>query len=111
MTAAAFHRRWCGQPRRNQANRANTNVIGPADAIAVVVGIVDADLQCKAHDQCQPDSPPTTTGRVSNDNAVRACGPNGYWHHGRRQRARPRALHPHRWIPYMMVRVRRHAPV
>ena len=60
-----LHRDWLGQPAGDEPHRADAHVVGAAHAVAVVVGVVDADLQARLTTSAGPtrhhtgDGPPT----------------------------------------------------
>ena len=77
------------QPGGDEAQRADAGVVGAADAVAVVVGVVDADLQGEADDEGDGDAPPRH--RAGADGAA---GADGDRDDGGGQRARARAQQP-----------------
>ena len=54
-------RTWWGQPGRNESHRSDPGVVGATDAVAVVIGVVHADLEGEAHDEGQRQPPPRAT--------------------------------------------------
>ena len=72
------------QPGRHQPHRPDAGGVGAADAVAVVVGVVRADLQAERHHERGRHPPPDHPALA--DRARRADGDR---HHGRRQRPRP----------------------
>ena len=66
-----------------EARRADAVIVGAADAVAVVVGVVDADLQGERHDEAAERDHPVQR-RVDDE-----CGPGA--DHDRRDRQRERA--------------------
>ena len=87
--AARFTARRRLQPGRDEAHRPDPRVVGAADAVAVVVGVVHADLQGQADDEGDGDPPPH-----HRSGADRAPGADGDGHDGGGQRARPGAEDP-----------------
>ena len=61
--AAASTCRAGAQPRGDQPGRPDAPLVRAADAVAVVVGVVDADLQGERHDQGEHCAPGRRTGR------------------------------------------------
>ena len=53
-----LHRCRPGEPGGHEAHRADPDVVGAAHAVAVVVGVVHADLRARRHDQRSDDAPP-----------------------------------------------------
>ena len=52
------HRTRCRQPGSDQPQRSGADVVGAADAVGVVVGVVDPDDHCDRDDQRQQGLPP-----------------------------------------------------
>ena len=73
----------------DQPHRADTHIVGPADSVAVVVRVVDADLQRQADDQRRADAPPD--GRWAPD---RRAGTDRHRYDRCRKGARSSAEYP-----------------
>ena len=78
-----LHRGRAGQAAGDEPHRSDPDVVGPADAVAVVVGVVHADLQRETHEQGARDAPPDD---VAGPHGTRGAERDG--NDGRRQRAR-----------------------
>ena len=94
-----------GQARRHQANGADPLVVGPADAVRVVVGIVGPHLDGQGDDQGGKGPPPHADrrSRLQRGDAgptgepverMGGCRTDQHRHDGGRQRPRPCAQHP-----------------
>ena len=84
-----LHRARRRDPGADQSHRADPVGVGAADAVGVVVGVVDADLQREAHHESEQGLPPHRVAVVRRHARAREDGRDRG-----RQRARAGAGHP-----------------
>ena len=63
-----------GEPGCDETQRSDTGVVGATDAVAVVVGVVHADLQGEADDEGERQTPPDRPPSLTAAPAPRATG-------------------------------------
>ena len=76
------------RPLADEAEGADPGVVGAADAVGVVIGVVGADLERQRDDRASEHPAPEQRGRPDRH------GAHHHGHHRRGQRPRARSLHP-----------------